>query len=301
MSRAPEHHGFALVELIVALALACAVFGATLTILDVFQSNNRVDQLRHENQDSVRSATDALARQLRSVISPSANSAGALEEAGDYSITFQTVDASKGAQGENKSGAMRVRYCLDDSSPGNETLWQQTKRWTSAAAPALPSAAACPDLSAGDWDSSRRLVQHVTNRSGGQARPAFVYGPPGASEVSKIITIQTNLFVELTAGQRPGETQLTSGVSLRNADRRPIAAFTATEVNGHVRLNASESTDPGGLALTYEWWIDSAKQTTTGQQWETGKLTSKSTHTFKLEVTNPGGLSASSERTVTLQ
>jgi prepilin-type N-terminal cleavage/methylation domain-containing protein len=299
--RAPEQHGFALVEMIVAVALMSVVFGATLTILDVFQSNNRVDQLRHENQDTVRSATDALARQLRNVISPSAKSAGALEEAGSYSITFQTVDASKGVGGENKSGAMRVRYCLDDSSPRNETLWQQVKRWTSAEAPALPSATACPDLNASDWDSSRRLLQHVTNRSGGQDRPAFVYGPPGATQVSNSITIQTNLFVELTAGQRPGETQLTSGVSLRNADRLPIAAFTATEVNGHIRLNASESTDPGGLALSYQWWIDSAKQNTTAQQWETGKLTSKSTHTFKLEVANPGGLSASTERTVTLQ
>jgi prepilin-type N-terminal cleavage/methylation domain-containing protein len=296
-----DQSGFTLVELLVAIALASVVFGATLTVLDVFQSGARIDQQRNENQDSARSAVDRLARQLRNVVSPSTEKAGALLQAQPYTVAFQTIDSSKAPAGENTTGAELVRYCLDDSIPSSEILWQQVKRWTSAKAPALPEATTCPDLTAGDWDASAQLVQHVTNRSGGQNRALFVYGPAGWTNAAQIVSIETNLFLEINPGHRPGETQLTSGVSLRNTNREPTAAFSATEVNGHVRLNASESHDPGDLALTYQWWMDSVKQSTTSQQWETETLASKTTHTFKLEVTNPGGLSNSTERKVTMQ
>src|SRR5579872_4859089 len=58
MMRARDEDGFTLVELLVAMAITAIVFGATLTVLDVFQSNNRFDQLRNENQDNARTAID---------------------------------------------------------------------------------------------------------------------------------------------------------------------------------------------------------------------------------------------------
>jgi hypothetical protein len=195
---------------------------------------------------------------------------------------------------------MRVRYCLNDTTPSNEILWRQVKRWTSAEAPALPSSTSCPDLTGGDWDSSTQLAQRLTNENGGQNRSAFVYGPAGTSEVSQITTVEPKLFIDVNPGHRPGESQLTSAISLRNVNRQPIAAFTATAVNEHVKLNASESRDPGGLTLTYKWWEGATELPTTSQHYETGKFASKSSHTYKLEVTNPGGLSNSTERTVTI-
>jgi prepilin-type N-terminal cleavage/methylation domain-containing protein len=296
-----EEHGFTLVEMLVTTALAAIVFGATLTILDVFQSNNRRDQLRNETQDSARSAVDRIARQLRNVIAPSAGYNGALEQAGPYSITFQTVDTAQVAGGKNAANAMRVRYCLNDSNPTNEILWIQIKRgWTTAAAPELPSATACPDLAGGDWSSSTQLVQHVTNDVGGQNRPLFVYGPTGATEVPQIISVEPDIFIDLNPGQRPGETQLTSGVYLRNENRQPTAAFTTTQLGGNhqVQLNASASRDPDGLALTYRWWQDATELSTTAQQTQTEVLKEGSSHTFKLQVTDAGGLTNTTSQVV---
>jgi prepilin-type N-terminal cleavage/methylation domain-containing protein len=299
LMRARAEHGFTLVELLVAMALAMIVFGATLTAFDVFQTNNRFDQLLNENQDNARTAMNRLARQLRNVAAPGAGYFGALEQAEPYSTTFQTVDSSKAASGENKTNAMRVHYCLDDSTPTNEVLWTQTQKWTKAEAP-IPSTSSCPAAVCASacaekgegWETKTQLVNHVTNKIGGlTTRPLFIYSATG---VPKIIAVESNLFININPGHtRPGETQLTSGVSLRNANRQPIVAFTATPSGGHVLLNASASRDPDGLALTYKWKEDSAVLETTAQQYQTGTLTGS--HIFKLEVTNPGGLAACSE------
>ena len=298
---AREEDGFTLVESLVTMALALVVFGATLTMLDVFQSNNRRDQLRNETQDNARNTADNISRQLRNVVAPTATYFGALEKAEPYSVVFQTVDASRTPPAKNLANAMRVRYCLNDSTPTNEILWRQEQRWE-AAAPGLPSPTTCPDLVAGDWEKSTQVVQHVTNEIGGQNRPTFVYGPPGVTEVSQMVSMETNLYVDLNPGQKPGESQITGGVSLRNANRQPKATFTATQQGAHqVFLNASESTDADGLALTYKWWDNSTKLSTTAQQYTTGELVAGSKHTFKLTVTNPGGLENTIEKEVTVK
>jgi prepilin-type N-terminal cleavage/methylation domain-containing protein len=302
--------GFTLIELLVSMALAMIVFGATLTALDVFQTNTRADVLRNETQDNARSAIDRLAKELRNVAAPKSEPElpGALEQAEPYSIVFQTVDSTAPPPGsKNASNAMRVRYCLNNTTPGNEALWRQVKRWPEKAPP-LPSAATCPDLTGEDWDSSSRLVEHLTNRDGGQNRQLFIYGPIGWSETARIVTVAPNLFIDLNPGHpRPGETQLTSSISLRNANRQPLATFTATEKSGGlVFLNASESVDPDGLALSYKWSEGASEGEkplpSTAQQWETGKLTSGTTHTFWLKVTDPGGLNSSApSQTVTIK
>jgi PKD domain len=198
---------------------------------------------------------------------------------------------------------MRVRYCLDDSTPNNEAIWMQVKRWTTAKASpeTAPTETSCPDLSAGDWDSSARLVTYVTNRIGGQSRPLFTYGPGGASVLSKITTVEPAIYLDLRPGQQPGETVQSTTIQLRNANRQPVAAFTATEVNRHVRLDASASEDPDGLALTYRWFEDGKELSTTSQAFETGALEFGSVHTYKLEVTDPGGLTATETKEVKIK
>jgi prepilin-type N-terminal cleavage/methylation domain-containing protein len=294
MRRLRDERGFTLIEMLVTAMISIIVFGATLSTLDVFQNVNRYHQLRNENQDYARNALDAIARELRSVNAPNVKYFGALEEAGAYSVMFQTVDATNGAKGKNTTGAMRVRYCLDDSTSTNEILWKQVKRWEAETSEA-PTPTTCPDASSKDFENSTRLVSNVTNRIGGQNRPVFVYS---ASSVPQILSLESTLFVDVNPGHKPGETQLTTGVSLRNANRQPVALLKANKVKGeYVQLNASESYDPGGLALTYKWFEGAKELSSTAQEWETGKL-AKGNHTFKLEVTNPGGLTATAEQTV---
>jgi prepilin-type N-terminal cleavage/methylation domain-containing protein len=312
MRRAAREQGFTLIEVLVTIALAMVVFGATLTALDVFQTNNQNDLRRNEAQDNARNAIDRLARDMRNVAAPKSvvELPGALERAEPYSIVFQTIDArAPEASSENATNAMRVRYCLNDTEPANEKLWRQEMRWTSKEAPEVPgesTEATCPGKETGSgWKGNSVLASFVTNRIGGQNRALFTYGPKGWSETAQITTVEPTLYLDVLPGKRPGETRLTSTISLRNANRQPTASFTITEVNGHLLLNASASTDPDGLALSYKWSEGSKEGevvlSSTAQQYETPLLISKSTHTFWLKVSDPGGLSASTKEVFTLK
>jgi prepilin-type N-terminal cleavage/methylation domain-containing protein len=295
--------GFTLVELLVTMLITSIIFGATLSVLDIFQKNNRLDQLRAETQDNARNTMDRMARELRNVAAPSTEAAGALEQAESYSLTFQTIDSSSTAPGENATDDMRVRYCLADASPTNEILYKQVRRWKTAAVPTLPSTSACPDTNTSDYESTSRLVEHVVNRIGGQNRVLFTYGPSSATTVAGIVSVEPTLYIDSNPGSRPGESQLTSSIALRNQNRPPAAAFTAIQqgTTRVVELNASESVDPDGLALTYKWWDNGTKLNTTAQQYKTEEEAEKSKHVFKLEVTDPGGLKSETSRELTIK
>ncbi len=318
--RVRDESGFTLIEMLVTMTIAIVVLGAVLFVFEVFQSNARFVLLRNENQDTARTTLDRLARQLRNVVARTTSEGtvpGALEQAAQYEITFETVDTTKSSSGSNKLDAMRVRYCLNDSNPEDEILWEQVRRWETEEAPPLPTSeepkkeSTCPDranegTSKPDWNTTAQVVQNVTNRNGGQERPLFTYS---ATETPEILAVNTDMFVNVNPKQtRPGETELTSGVSLRNANRRPVAEFTAILENTakvgerYVNLNASASYDPDGLSLTYKWWHGTEELSTTSQQFVTKEaFKTETTQKFKLEVTNPGGLSESIEKEVPIK
>lgn len=310
MRRIRGEQGFTLIELLVTMVIATVVLSAILSVFEVFQSSARYAQLRNENQDTARTTLDRLSRQLRDVVARTTSTGtvpGALEQAEEYAITFETVDTTKSSSGENKLNAMRVRYCLNDSNPENEVLWEEVKRWETKEAPELPSSEACPDKTSGHWDKLTQVVQNITNRNGGETKhPLFTYS---AKETPEILAVNVDMLLNINPKQtKPGATELTSGVSLRNANRRPVAEFTATlentsEVNKrYVHLNASASYDPDGLSLKYKWWHNGAEMSTTSQQYVTKEAyVTKTTQKFELEVTNPGGLSASVEKSVIIK
>ncbi|HEY2181622.1 MAG TPA: prepilin-type N-terminal cleavage/methylation domain-containing protein [Solirubrobacteraceae bacterium] len=296
MSRLQQENGFTLVELLVTMVITTIVFGATLSVLDVFQRNNVVDQKRSEVQDNARNAIDRIARQLRNVAAPSAGSPGALLTTKNYSIIFDTIGtASEYAWNENTSHTMMVRYCLNNSNSENEVLWMQSLRWSKPPEPTLPSPTACPDLS-GFWESSTQIAQHVTNRISEKKRPVFTYSAATAPQTA---SVEVDMFLNFTPKQlHPAETELTTGVGLRNANRPPIAAFTLTRIGKFVRLDASASNDPDGLALTYKWTIDGTQIASTAQVAEVEE--SVASHTYQLEVVDPGNLGEKMTQTVNL-
>ena len=298
MSPARSEAGFTLIELLVTMLITSIVFGATLSVFDVFQKDNRLNQLRAETQDTARTTMDRMSRELRNVAAPSSEAAGALEQAKNYSLTFQTTNSVSSPQVN-----MRVRYCLSNKVPTNEVLYRQVRTWQAGSAvPALAVSSSCPDV-AGNYESTSRLVEHVVNRVGGQSRPLFTYGPSTASTVAEIVSVEPTLYIDLNPGTKPGESQLTSSIALRNENRPPTAAFTAIQQGSKrvVELNASESSDPDGLALTYKWWEDGAKLSSTGQQITTAEETAGTKHAFKLEVTDPGGLKSETTKELTIK
>jgi prepilin-type N-terminal cleavage/methylation domain-containing protein len=295
-----EENGFSLIELLVGITLALIVFGGVLTLLDTFQSNAKTSQLRNENQDNARSAIDRLSRNLRNVAAPSAGSAGALEKAGPYDMVFQTVSSTQVFGAQNVSNQMRVRYCLDSSNPSSENLWLQTQTWTTSSAPAAPGTSSCPSSS---WSSQYKLVSAITNLVDGQnPRSLFTYAPLGANATAQLNGVEVDLFLNPRPGSAPGETELKSAIYLRNSNAPPTSSFTISQVNGHVLLNGSQSADPNGQALTYQWSLDgSSISGATTQQYDAGSLNSGSNHTFALTVTDTDGLTATSQQAVTIQ
>jgi prepilin-type N-terminal cleavage/methylation domain-containing protein len=302
MSDWGDQSGFSLVEMLVALLVALIVFGSAMSTLDLFQRDNRIDQLRNEAQDNARSAIDRLGLYLRNTASPSAGSSGALEVTGSYDLTFETVSTTQTFGGSNATNQMRTRYCLNTSNASNEILEQQIQTWTTATAPAIPSEASCPS-SDSNWTKTFALVSKVTNKINGQTRPLFTYGPCGSSctSNSQIKSVEVDLFLNPdTAHTHPGEIELKSGVFLRNSLAAPVASFTASFVNGQEVMNGSASSDPNGQTLSYQWYKDgmaiagASNQTYT----DSGPFTSGSSHTYKLTVTDNAGLSNSTSQTI---
>jgi type II secretory pathway pseudopilin PulG len=294
MTAARSASGFTLIETLVSMAMAIVVFGATLSVLDVFQRSNQSDIQRNEAQDSTRTAIDALARELRNGAAPSSLTPGALEKAGRYSIVFQTIEPTTKPlpSGDlNKTNAIRVRYCLNRSEPSNEVLWKQTAKWETEKAPELPTVSTCPDEA--DYQTKVRVSRYIVNTNGGRtSAPLFTYVPANWTNVGQITAVEPNIYLDVNPGHQPGETQLTSSIDLRNENRAPAASFTATELGYKVQLNASQSTDPDGLALKYTWWNNSERIPSTSPETEVGPFTPGSTQAFTLEVTTPSGLTA---------
>lgn len=311
MRRMRGEGGFTLIELLVTMALALVVFSAVMGVLVVFQRQDGYDENRNEAQDNARNAIDRLALDLRNVAAPVAGSTGSLEQVGPYDIVFQTISGGTVFGGQNATNAMRVRYCLDDSTPSSEKLWELTQTWTSSSPPAIPSTASCPGTvspgSPTSWQTEHALVTNVTNENNSQNRPLFSCQSPGSSAdvcasettgTSQVKAVQVDLFENLNPGGQPGESELTDGIDLRNALSVPVASFTLSQVNNnYVVLDGTGSYDPNGQAITYQWYQGSSCASAnaiagaTAQQYHSGSLSS-GTYTFDLQVTNIGGLTS---------
>lgn len=297
-----DESGFTLVELLVAMSLSLVVLGASLDAFAGFDNRSRAANVQADAQANVRQSVNQLARELRNAVSSGTPTAVPVEKATAYDVVFQTIDHTPVPAGSsNKLNLKRVRYCLDSSDTSRERIWKQTQRWTSATVPASPSTASCPGTG---WGAQVAAADRLVNLYNGQIRPAFAfsYSPTSSTDLADLAAVQTSLFVDVEPGKRSGAAELTSAVRLRNSNRRPTALFTATQQNGHVLLNASPSIDPEGQALSYQWSIDGAAIAgATNARLDHRGLTSGTTHSFTLQVTDLGGLSDQKTLSVTIE
>ena len=304
--------GFTLIELLVAMSLALVVFAAATTVLVVAMHAEAASTNRNQAQDQARVAIDLIARQLRNIASP-ISSPKLLERATPYDMVFQTVGNAPGSGSNNTTGAERVRWCMpNDIATGNakdEELIGQVQTWTTATPPAIPWGTACPDTSApGSSGQIDVLVQSVTNRYEGRSdRPAFTYDDSTTpASLTNISSVQVDLFVNPTPQVVGAETELRSGVFLRNQVHSPVANFTETDTgSGGVLLNGGTSYSPDGADLSYAWSCGTpgcpGAATLSGStdglvDWQPGA----GTYTITLTVTDPTGLSDTDTQSVTV-
>jgi len=302
--------GFTLIEVLLAMTLMLIVFSATLGVFAVMERGAAGNQRLNESQQQARTATDALAKRLRNLASPSDTLVAAdqqpLERAQAQDLVFRTVRSDGAPTASNPQNLERYRYCVGT----DKVLWEQRMRWETTAMPAVPADTACPSAA---WpaDGNRAVAQNVVN--GTRAVFAYQGSPvPGTySELSAVdpenfptaIALRSTLFLDPDVNRSPGEVTLTTRVFLRNQNRPPVAAFTVAASGKRITLNASGSDDPEGGALEYQW-LDGGVPLTDPETGATLDFSqnaihlfdaaagSSSSHSFTLAVRDAGGLTA---------
>ncbi len=296
-----DQRGMTLIEMLVSMTVFLFVLGATLDVFANSERLNRRSNLRIDSQDTARRALDQLARELRGLASPRQDHPDAVDLGNATDIVFKTVDVVGPNTGANVTNVKRVRYCLSGSA-----LVKQEQRWTTVDPPATsPPTTACPGpVTAGvlnsttAWSSSRTVAQGITNPTGARAIFVYAHTPITSSALTDISAIHAQLFVDADPVRPPGETSISTGVFLRNQNRRPAAAFTAdTDVPGKIVLNGAPSSDPEGQPLDYAWY-EGATHIGDGIRFDYS-VARGSAHTIELRVSDPGDLQGSTTMGVT--
>jgi prepilin-type N-terminal cleavage/methylation domain-containing protein len=306
---AADERGMTLVELLVAMSLSVIVFGATLTVFSGMQRTMTNTEEHNDRQQEARVAIDRLARDLRNLASPTSSSTGlsnaprGVDRNGRYDLIFKTVDDTTGPRPGNRAAAKRVRYCYDGADPKRGRLLMQQQSSASYTPSTFPAATACPAPPGAGYDGPTIVIaDHLTNRLGGRDdRPLFVYSSDGTQipydfpgAMTATTRVEARLWLDGKPGDAPVETRISSSVILRNQNRPPVAAFTASVSSYVITLNGSETNDPENEQLQYEWYEGSTPESATKIEGATSVVhilapRLPGTYTFLLKVTDSAG------------
>jgi type II secretory pathway pseudopilin PulG len=235
--RARDERGLALVELLFAAVLMIVVMGIAFGALSQFEQTSNRNTRQNEAQDRVRNAIDLVVKRLRNDAAPTPGNPQGIERATATDLIFQSVDPTAPAAGtQNTHNVMRVRYCLDNSTPGDGRLYTQTQTWDTATAPATPSSSVCPDSS---WTTTRLMAERIVNVNGASVRPLWRVDCPGgysqatcdagtdAGMLARVKRLGIELFVDEDLAKAPPESRLATGVYFRNQNAAPQAVLSA--------------------------------------------------------------------------
>lgn len=274
-----ERGEFSVAGVLMSSAILVVVLAATLQLFEGFSTSASALTGSTASQDAARSAADRLARDLRNLASPLSEQPQTIDVAGAHDLVFKTIDDATGDTGANVTRTKRVRYCVPS---GGTTLVGQEQTWTTATPPAVPSTSSCP---ASGWPTTQVLASGIRNRADGNALQTFAYDQDTAAEIS---AVHLELDVDLDPLKAPASTRISTGVFLRNQNRRPTAAFTATRSAQGIVLNGTASVDPEGQPLRY-LWSDGGVPVGEGPT-RTISTTPGTVHTITLRVIDPSEL-----------
>jgi PKD repeat protein len=182
-------------------------------------------------------------------------------------------------------------YAGKTSSSGNQppvASFTTTPSSTTVGSPIALSAAASSDPD-GSITSYAWNFGDTTTASGVSTSKAYA----AAGTYTITLTVTDN-------GGRTASTTRT--VTITSVNQPPVASFTttpsSTTVGSPIALSAAGSSDPGGSITNYAWTFGDG---TTGSGVSTSKTyAAAGTYTITLTVTDNGGLTASTARTVTI-
>lgn len=250
--------GWTLIELLVAMTLMLIVLSATLTSFNLFLNTSRANNRQNDQQEVARVAIDQVVRQLRNLANPTGTVA-TIAYADRFKIVFQTTDPAK----------QWVLYCLDNSTPSNETLWYEATASSATLTASQMSGCRNDDPV---WTTKRQVVTNVTNeRTAPPDRPVFTYAgsngpitPPATGSITNTATItrvSVDLFIDADPTKPPAELEISSGAYMRNQNQVPTASMEAQPSGTGFLLDGGSSSDPEGRTLQFYWFAEQGAPT----------------------------------------
>jgi prepilin-type N-terminal cleavage/methylation domain-containing protein len=294
MKRLREEAGFALTELLVAMVLMGLLLGTSLVVFSAFSNESRRVDSQSEAQNNTRRAIDRMVVQLRSATAGSTTGGQPIEKATANDLVFLAPSQAPSLT-NNARGVMHTRYCLDTSTSTNAVLWTQTSPYTTTTSATPPSTTACPSSA---WPNQQRVADHLVNQLQSSDVSLFTTQTDSSGVITDILI---RAFVDTNTSTDPQATDLQSSVTLRNLNRQPTASLSCqAQSNGHAVCDASASVEPDGETMTYSWTMDGDPLSSTSYRLDQSGLASHSTHSFTVTVTDPGGLTSSATRSITM-